>query len=397
MTIIIVYGPRRDPRRRPRRRPWQKTACILCSLNCGIEVQVEDGHLTRIRGDKDSPRSHGYACEKAQRLDHYQNARDRLTAPLRRRPDGTFEEIDWDTAIREVADAARSDPRRARRRVDLLLRRRRPGQPPRRRVRGGHPGGVRRALHVERARAGEDGRVLGRRAAVRPPALPHDSRLRARRGRDVRRQEPLALARLPALARRPEGDRQGPGPVADRDRPAPHQDRGAGGLPPAGAAGHGRVLPRRAARRAGAGGAAGRGVPGASTRATATRCSPSSSACRSPSTAAAPGSPRISSARSRGGWRPASSVSILEDLGIQQAPHSTLNSYLEKLLYLLTGNFGKPGGDEPAHGHRASLGGDFPRDTRDAGVRRADHHRPGPGQRDPRGDPHRPSRSACGR
>src|SRR5205823_3315781 len=27
----------------------------------------------------------------------------------------------------------------------------------------------------------------------------------------------------------------------------------------------------------------------------------------------------------------ASSVSILEDLGIQQAPHSTLNSYLEKL------------------------------------------------------------------
>ena len=35
----------------------------------------------------------------------------------------------------------------------------------------------------------------------------------------------------------------------------------------------------------------------------------------------------------------AASVSIFEDLGIQQAPHSTLNSYLEKLLYLLTGNF----------------------------------------------------------
>jgi formate dehydrogenase len=36
-------------------------------------------------------------------------------------------------------------------------------------------------------------------------------------------------------------------------------------------------------------------------------------------------------------------VSIFEDLGIQQAPHSTLCSYLEKLLYLLTGNFGVPG------------------------------------------------------
>ena len=37
-------------------------------------------------------------------------------------------------------------------------------------------------------------------------------------------------------------------------------------------------------------------------------------------------------------------VSIFEDLGIQMAPHSTLNSYLEKLVVLLTGNFGVPGG-----------------------------------------------------
>ena len=36
---------------------------------------------------------------------------------------------------------------------------------------------------------------------------------------------------------------------------------------------------------------------------------------------------------------PARSVSIFEDLGIQQAPHSTLSSYLEKLIWALTGNF----------------------------------------------------------
>ena len=58
----------------------------------------------------------------------------------------------------------------------------------------------------------------------------------------------------------------------------------------------------------------------------------------------------------------ASSVSILEDLGIQQAPHSTLNSYLEKLLFLLTGNFGKPGGMN-LHTGIGKLGGDFSRDT----------------------------------
>ena len=39
----------------------------------------------------------------------------------------------------------------------------------------------------------------------------------------------------------------------------------------------------------------------------------------------------------------AESVAVVEDLGIEMAPHSTLNSYLEKLLYALTGNFARPG------------------------------------------------------
>jgi len=85
---------------------WKKTACILCECNCGLEVQLGgegDRHFTRIRGDKAHPASKGYACEKPHRLDYYQNGPDRITSPLRRKDDGTFEEIDWDTAIREVA------------------------------------------------------------------------------------------------------------------------------------------------------------------------------------------------------------------------------------------------------------------------------------------------------
>jgi anaerobic selenocysteine-containing dehydrogenase len=85
---------------------WKPTACILCECNCGLEVELggEDGrHLVKLRGDKKHPSSLGYACEKPHRLDHYQHGRDRITSPLRRRADGTFEEIDWDTAIREVA------------------------------------------------------------------------------------------------------------------------------------------------------------------------------------------------------------------------------------------------------------------------------------------------------
>ena len=85
---------------------WQSTACCLCYANCGVQVQVgEDGRsITRVKGDKQHPISKGYTCNKATRLDYYQNGRDRLTTPLRRKPDGSFEAIDWDTAIREIAD-----------------------------------------------------------------------------------------------------------------------------------------------------------------------------------------------------------------------------------------------------------------------------------------------------
>jgi anaerobic selenocysteine-containing dehydrogenase len=49
----------------------------------------------------------------------------------------------------------------------------------------------------------------------------------------------------------------------------------------------------------------------------------------------------------RGGFLPgiarAKSVSMIEDLGVQMNVHSTLNSYLNRLVWLLTGNYAKPG------------------------------------------------------
>src|SRR5580765_3502835 len=87
----------------PETTTWHHTACILCSLNCGIEVRLDGRRLAGIRGDKAHPGSRGYACEKAQRLDLYQNGPHRLTSPLRRRDDGTYEEITWDVALAEIA------------------------------------------------------------------------------------------------------------------------------------------------------------------------------------------------------------------------------------------------------------------------------------------------------
>ncbi|MEM9513379.1 MAG: molybdopterin-dependent oxidoreductase [Actinomycetota bacterium] len=82
---------------------WKKTTCILCESNCGVEVRVDDGQFTRIRGNKAHVGSKGYTCEKALRLNHYQNHSARLDTPMRRRDDGTYEPVDWGTAITEVA------------------------------------------------------------------------------------------------------------------------------------------------------------------------------------------------------------------------------------------------------------------------------------------------------
>ncbi len=82
-----------------------KTACILCSVNCGIKIEVDHStkQFLKITGDEDHPSSKGYICQKATRLNYYQN-QDRLTSPLRKKADGSFEEISWDTAIKEIAD-----------------------------------------------------------------------------------------------------------------------------------------------------------------------------------------------------------------------------------------------------------------------------------------------------
>jgi anaerobic selenocysteine-containing dehydrogenase len=82
---------------------WHPSACILCSRNCGIEVETLGRQIAKIRGDKKHPISEGYLCQKAQRLNYYQNHADRLRSPLRRRQDGSFEEISWKTAVEEIA------------------------------------------------------------------------------------------------------------------------------------------------------------------------------------------------------------------------------------------------------------------------------------------------------
>lgn len=81
----------------------QATVCVLCSHNCGLTVDLVDGHIENIRADKSSPISHGYICNKGFSVDHYVNHAQRLSHPLKRKPDGGFAQVSWDEALGDIA------------------------------------------------------------------------------------------------------------------------------------------------------------------------------------------------------------------------------------------------------------------------------------------------------
>ncbi len=334
---------------------WQSTACILCSINCGVEVKTEGRRITRVRGDKAHPGSAGSTCEKALRLDHYQNARDRLTSPMRRRADGSYEPVDWDTAITEVA-AGLAKVRDEHGGAAIFYY---GGGGQGNHLGGGYGRSLRAAVGsvyssnaLAQEKTGEfwvDGQLFGRPRCHTTPDMEHAevavflgknpwqshgfprARVilkeiakdpdRALIVIDPRRTETADLADF-HLQVRPGTDAWCLGALlkimVDEDLvDTPYLTEHANGLDELTVALK-IVDVRQWCCIA--------GVEEDLVRAVARRMSV------------------------------AQSVSIFEDLGIQQAVHSTLNSYLEKLLVIVTGNFGIKGGMN-IHTRFASLGG----------------------------------------
>jgi anaerobic selenocysteine-containing dehydrogenase len=77
--------------------------CRACVNSCPMLVDVADGRLTRVKGDPDNPVFGGYACIKGLSQPALHNHPDRLLHSLRRRPDGSYEHIDVNDAMDEVA------------------------------------------------------------------------------------------------------------------------------------------------------------------------------------------------------------------------------------------------------------------------------------------------------
>jgi anaerobic selenocysteine-containing dehydrogenase len=81
---------------------WVRSACVLCSNGCGLDIAVADGRIVGVRGREDDRVNRGRLGPKG--LYGWQGQRfDRLTRPLVRR-EGRLVETDWDTAMGEICE-----------------------------------------------------------------------------------------------------------------------------------------------------------------------------------------------------------------------------------------------------------------------------------------------------
>jgi anaerobic selenocysteine-containing dehydrogenase len=83
--------------------------CNLCEAICGLELTVDDGRVTGVRGNPDDPLSRGYICPKGVAIGDIHTDPDRLKRPVKRVSTGStnkvvWEEISWDEAFDLVAD-----------------------------------------------------------------------------------------------------------------------------------------------------------------------------------------------------------------------------------------------------------------------------------------------------
>ena len=75
--------------------------CPLCEACCGLEIKVQDGAVTSIRGHAQDVFSAGYICPKGVALKDLHEDPDRLRTPLIKR-DGVFHPASWDEAFAEI-------------------------------------------------------------------------------------------------------------------------------------------------------------------------------------------------------------------------------------------------------------------------------------------------------
>jgi anaerobic selenocysteine-containing dehydrogenase len=81
-----------------------KSYCRFCHAYCAIEVDVDDGRVVAVRGDRSDPVYGGYTCEKGRELPEALNHPERVTQTLKRNANGGYDPIPSSPAFDEIAE-----------------------------------------------------------------------------------------------------------------------------------------------------------------------------------------------------------------------------------------------------------------------------------------------------
>jgi anaerobic selenocysteine-containing dehydrogenase len=80
-----------------------RTFCRGCHGGCGVNAYVQDGRVTRVEGNPDSPIGHGTMCSKGLAVTQLAYHPDRVLHPMRKGDNG-WERISWDEALDTISE-----------------------------------------------------------------------------------------------------------------------------------------------------------------------------------------------------------------------------------------------------------------------------------------------------
>jgi len=90
---------------------WVASTCQGCTQWCAIQIFVQGGRATRVRGNPLSKTNHGYVCPRGHLIPQQMYDPDRIKTPMKRTNplkgrgiDPKFVPISWDEALNTVAD-----------------------------------------------------------------------------------------------------------------------------------------------------------------------------------------------------------------------------------------------------------------------------------------------------
>lgn len=84
------------------------TTCNACSNKCGMMATVRNGKLIELAGIKDHPYSKGRICGRGHGFATLAYSSDRVTEPLKRLEDDTFQPVSWEEALSDIGQRMKS-------------------------------------------------------------------------------------------------------------------------------------------------------------------------------------------------------------------------------------------------------------------------------------------------